>query len=92
MRYLIAALALLPTLALADIAGPAKVIDGHTIEVSGKRIRRHGIGAPEGRQTCQGHFWIDKIPTDNHIRDVTSMKAALEMIDKLAARFASRGK
>ena len=35
MRYLIAALALLPTLALADIADPAKVIDGDTIEISG---------------------------------------------------------
>ncbi len=33
MRYLIALLALLlPTLALAEIAGPAKVIDGDTIE------------------------------------------------------------
>ena len=32
MRYLIVALALLPTLALADIAGPARVIDGDTIE------------------------------------------------------------
>ncbi len=30
MLYLIAALALLPTLALADVAGPAKVIDGDT--------------------------------------------------------------
>ncbi len=36
MRYLIAALALLPTLALADIAGPAEVIDGDTIEVAGQ--------------------------------------------------------
>ncbi len=32
MRTLIAPLALLPTLALADIADPAKVIDGDTIE------------------------------------------------------------
>ncbi len=39
MRYLIAALALLPTLALAENAGPARVIDGDTIEVVGQRIR-----------------------------------------------------
>ena len=32
MRYLIAVLALIPTLALADIAGPAKVIDGDTVD------------------------------------------------------------
>ncbi len=45
MRYVIAVLALLPTLALADIAGPAKMIDGDTIEVAGQRLRLHGIGA-----------------------------------------------
>jgi endonuclease YncB( thermonuclease family) len=39
MRYLVAVLALLPALALADIAGPANVIDGDTIEISGQRIR-----------------------------------------------------
>ncbi len=49
MRYLIAALTLIPTLALADVAGPARVIDGDTIKVTGQRIRLHGIDAPEDR-------------------------------------------
>ena len=36
----------------ADISGRARVIDGDTIEVSGSRIRLHGIDAPESAQTC----------------------------------------
>ena len=44
---LIAVLAQLPTIALADIAGPARVIDGDTIEITGQRIRLHGIVATE---------------------------------------------
>jgi len=35
------------------ITGPAKVVDGDTIEVGGVRIRIHGIDAPELDQT----FW-----------------------------------
>jgi endonuclease YncB( thermonuclease family) len=34
------------------IIGQASVIDGDTIEIHGKRIRFHGIDAPESRQLC----------------------------------------
>ncbi len=36
-----------------SITGRARVIDGDTIEIGGKRIRLYGIDAPESRQTCR---------------------------------------
>ena len=52
-------LTLPPAVALADITGPSRVIDGDTIEVAGERIRLHGIDAPESGQRCRrlGHAW-----------------------------------
>jgi endonuclease YncB( thermonuclease family) len=38
--------------AIGEIVGHASVIDGDTIEISGTRIRLHGIDAPESAQTC----------------------------------------
>jgi endonuclease YncB( thermonuclease family) len=35
------------------VSGPARVIDGDTIDVAGTRIRLEGIDAPEAGQTCQ---------------------------------------
>lgn len=34
------------------LSGPARVIDGDTIELAGERVRLHGIDTPEARQHC----------------------------------------
>ena len=42
------------------VSGIATVIDGDTLEVHGRRIRLHGIDAPESGQTCTtaaGRTW-----------------------------------
>lgn len=45
--------------ATADVSGVAVIIDGDTIDIAGKRIRLHGIDAPESRQNCSlnGYDW-----------------------------------
>ncbi len=35
-----------------NLAGPARVIDGDTLEIDGERIRLHGVDAFERNQTC----------------------------------------
>jgi endonuclease YncB( thermonuclease family) len=38
---------------VAEISGPARVIDGDTIVIHGAKIRLYGIDAPESTQVCQ---------------------------------------
>jgi len=36
-----------------EVAGPARVVDGDTLEIGTQAIRLHGIDAPEASQVCQ---------------------------------------
>ena len=49
------AMAVASTSAKADVVGPARVVDGDTLEIAGTKIRMHGIDAPESKQTCQAN-------------------------------------
>lgn len=58
------------------IAGQAHVLDGDTIDVHGRRIRLHGIDAPELRQECRRDAGRDAAPYACGVE----AKAALERI------------
>ena len=38
---------------IKEISGYAKIIDGDTIKINSKKIRLHGIDAPEKKQVCK---------------------------------------
>ena len=72
VRFVLMVMVMLPATTLAaDITGPARVIDGDTIEVQGQRIRLHGIDAPEGRQLCfdDGEPWLCGAEATNALRN-----------------------
>ncbi|PEQ10763.1 hypothetical protein B2G71_20890 [Novosphingobium sp. PC22D] len=56
--FALLALVSVPTSA-QTISGPAKAIDGDTLDMTGTRVRLFGIDAPEKAQTCQrnGTAW-----------------------------------
>ncbi len=68
MRYLAMLFLIVPSLAFAAAEGPARVIDGDTLEIGGARIDLFGIDAPELAQTCEhlGVSW----PCGNEARNV----------------------
>lgn len=52
LAAILAALMPMPSPAMADITGKPAVIDGNTIEISGRRIRLFGIRAPAPGEIC----------------------------------------
>ncbi len=62
------------------ISGTARVVDGDTLQVAGKRIRLEGIDAPERAQTCPRKWvgtwscgkaatrWLERFIAGRHVR------------------------
>lgn len=62
-----------PELSGPAIEGAARVIDGDTIDVAGRRIRLEGIDAPEAGQTCRssdGADWACGQAASEHLRSL----------------------
>ena len=53
IRFIIIFLIFVSNVTAEEISGTAKIIDGDTIKISNKKIRLHGIDAPEKKQTCK---------------------------------------
>lgn len=54
---LLTALAVLPSVAFADISGNARILNGDTIQVDETPLRLYGIDAPELDQMCENEMF-----------------------------------
>ena len=73
MRYLALVLLFIsPPVEAATLSGRATVVDGDTIEVSGRKVRLVGIDAPEADQSCDrsGEAWACGSASAERLRDL----------------------
>jgi endonuclease YncB( thermonuclease family) len=75
-----------------QITGPARIVDGDTIDIAGTRIRLEGIDAPEAGQTCEtakselwecGDLATKTLRTMTAQRDVTCVSRGLDKYGRL---------
>jgi endonuclease YncB( thermonuclease family) len=67
---------LLSSVVTADISGPALIVDGDTITISGMKVRLSGIDTPERKQTCRkaGVIWKCGYEATETLREWTHTK------------------
>lgn len=78
MRTLLPLLAVGFPMAVAaqSVSGPASVIDGDSLTVSGVEVRLFGVDAPEGKQTCErdGQAWPCGKAAAQQLRDLVAAR------------------
>ncbi len=81
---------------ISSVSGYAKIIDGDTIKINSKKIRLHGIDAPEKKQTCKKPYLIigifsftksyscGQVSTDKLIKKINNqiIKCKIKNIDR----------
>ncbi|WP_187429251.1 hypothetical protein ROLI_029270 [Roseobacter fucihabitans] len=88
------------SLATPNPSGVVRVIDGDTIDVGDRRVRIHGIDAPEARQTCrteQGMTWncgtwvTEQVSQLYEGRQATCETVTMDRYNRIVARCQVRG-
>ena len=62
--------------AYADLSGPAVIVDGDTLSISGNKVSLYGVDAPEKDQTCRinGVIWSCGYKAADVVREWTYTK------------------
>jgi endonuclease YncB( thermonuclease family) len=83
---LIILLILISKISASEISGVANITDGDTIKISNKRIRFHGIDAPEKKQICIKNlkeYNCGKKATTALVKKINGKKVSCKVQDNL---------